>query len=65
MVDLNVNLYLTILGGGGEQVKGQKTNFIKIEAKSSDISYRYRPLNISVSAKKIHICRALKIMEQT
>ena len=45
MVDLNVNLCLTTFGRGGQQVKGQKTNFIKTEAKFSDIGYRYRPLN--------------------
>ena len=25
MIDLNVNLYLTTLGGGGREVKGQKS----------------------------------------
>ena len=59
MVDLTVNLCLTPFGGGSQQVNGQKTNFIKTEAKSSDIGYRYRLLNILVSAKKIHIGRAL------
>ena len=54
-----MNLCLTTFGSGGQQVKGQKTNFIKTKAKSSDIDYRYWPSNISVSAKKIHIGRAL------
>ena len=45
MVNLNVNLCLTPFGSGSQQVKGQKTNFIKTEAKSSDIGYWYRPLN--------------------
>ena len=43
MVDLNVNLCPTTFGSGGQQVKGEKANFIKTEAKSSDIGYR--PLN--------------------
>ena len=62
MVDLNVNLCLTTFGSGGQQVKGQKTNFIKTEAKSSDISYRYWPLNfksIGIGKKKILIGRSL------
>ena len=54
MVDLNVNLCLTTFESGGQHVKGQKTNFIKTEAKSLDIGYQYRP-----SAKKIHIGQAL------
>ena len=64
MVDLNVNLCLTTFGSSGQQVKGQKTNFIKTDAKSSDIGIGLYILNrpISVSSKKIYIGRALLII---
>ena len=42
MVDLNVNLCLTTFGGGGQQVKGQRSKNKFYQNRSKVFRYRYR-----------------------